>query len=94
MFFVLPATDGAMSSWGLRGRFTINRAESLQARAKHAQPLKPQLLMSPCWQQYFIHRKMYAALLISQNAILLSSLVHNLISHFELLKTIQHEKKN
>ncbi len=46
--FYLPTTDWAMSSWGLRGRFPFNRAESLQARAKHAQPLKPQLLMSPC----------------------------------------------
>jgi hypothetical protein len=44
----LPPTDGAMSSWGLRGREPINRAESLQAKATHAQPLKPQLLMSPC----------------------------------------------
>jgi len=36
-----------MSSWGLRGRY-ITRAESLQARATHALPPKPQLLMSPC----------------------------------------------
>ena len=46
--FLDSLTDEAISSWGLRGRFPINRAESLQARATHAQPLKPQLLMSLC----------------------------------------------
>ena len=48
-------TDEAISSWGLRGRFLINRAESLQARATHAQPLKPQLLMSLCCASYLFY---------------------------------------
>jgi len=48
IYILCAITDEAISSWGLRGRFLINRAESLQARATHAQPLKPQLLMSLC----------------------------------------------
>jgi hypothetical protein len=31
--------DRAMSSWGLRGREPITRAESLQAKATHAEQL-------------------------------------------------------
>jgi hypothetical protein len=49
----MRATVGAMSSWGLRGREPINRAESLQTRAMNAQPLNPQFLMSPCLPQFF-----------------------------------------
>ncbi len=48
LFLAFAVTVEAISSWGLRGRFLINRAESLQAGATHAQPLKPQLLMSLC----------------------------------------------
>jgi len=39
---------GAMRCWGCGGRELITRAESLQARAKHAYPHKPQWRMIPC----------------------------------------------
>jgi len=39
-------TEEVTTSLGLHGRFFIDCEESLQARAKHAEPLKCQLLIA------------------------------------------------